>query len=373
MARAAMSVLPRSGFLLAPRRLDDGLELLFGGVEQFPSLAGALGGQQGVPARDQPFGRVELGSADLGHVSLVEDRQLQVALIGQGADCRRPRCADPRQFRGFEVLPDARVGDQAAVADHHYPVQGEAVLELLDVRAQRAGVRGVAREDFDRHRAAVPVAEQSEGDLRLASLAVSGVAVPGERALRSFEVDRGQVAEDECAFPEAPFGELPFDARLSLDQPVHGPVELVGRGFFDIEFLAEGRGDRLGCESAGGGELGPWIEDAGGDHGGGEAALSRRSSVKQGFEAEFSCGAEGGCDVSVRSGADDLEGGVEGGERDSASEEGSQALDELVRPLGEVGERALPDLSVLAVGLSQQDCGRGVPVGHAFDVHGFAL
>ena len=54
-------------------------------------------------------------------------------------------------------------------------------------------------------------------------------------------------------------------------------------------------------------------------------------------------------------GAQDLEGGLERRQGDSSLEQGSESFDELVGPLGEVGESAFLDLSVLSVGLSQQD------------------
>jgi hypothetical protein len=44
--------------------------------------------------------------------------------------------------------------------------------------------------------------------------------------------------------------------------------------------------------------------------------------------------------------------------------------DPLVRPVGEVQERALLDLAGLAVALAQQDSRRRVAIGDRFDIHG---
>ncbi len=152
-----------------------------------------------------------------------------------------------------------------------------------------------------------------------------------------------------------PPGKSPLDARLSFEQPVHGAVEFVGRGLLHAEFLAEGVAHGLACESAGGGELGSRLEDAGRDHGQRQRPFARGPSVEESFDAEASGRAEDGGDVAVRSGAQDLEGGLERRQGDSSLEQGSESFDELVGPLGEVGESAFLDLSVLSVGLSQQD------------------
>ena len=329
-------------------------------------------GQERVPAHDQAFRGVQLRDADLRHVALVEERQLQVALLGQGADPRRAQGADPGQARGFEVFLDEGVGDQPAVFDDDDPIQREAVAKLVQLTAQGGGIGGVALEDLDRDRASVPVAEQGD-DLELPLLLVPGVAVCCQLALQAFEVDRGQIAEDEGAVLEMPPGESPFDLPLAGEQPVHRFVEIIGRGVFDAEFLGEGVVGGFAGESSGGGEFGPRFDDARRDHGDCEGALLRRGAVEQSFEAEPLQGAEYGGDVSVRFGADNLEGGVERGQCDASLEQGSEPFNEVVRPLGEVCECAFLDLSVLPVGLSQQDGWWGVAVGHPFDVHGFGL
>jgi len=71
------------------RVLDPALaELVFdlgqegvGGGQQILALAGALGGQQRVPAGDQPLAGV-IRAGDLGQVLLVEQRHLQRAAGG---------------------------------------------------------------------------------------------------------------------------------------------------------------------------------------------------------------------------------------------------------------------------------------------------
>ena len=57
-------------------------------------------------------------------------------------------------------------------------------------------------------------------------------------------------------------------------------------------------------------------------------------------------------------GAKDAEGVSEGGKRDAALEQDAESLDELVGPLGQVGEGSFLDLAVFAEGLAEEDGGR---------------
>jgi len=52
-----------------------------------------------------------------------------------------------------------------------------------------------------------------------------------------------------------------------------------------------------------------------------------------------------------------------------AAQGGTQGFDPLDRQLREVGQGAVLDLTVHAVGLAQQERGAGVAVGHLGDVH----
>ena len=80
------------------RRLDpgdEGGEQLLGGGEQFLAGAGAVGGQDRVAAGDQPLaGEVRRG--DLGEVLLVEEAELEGAVVGHElADGRGAQRGDP--------------------------------------------------------------------------------------------------------------------------------------------------------------------------------------------------------------------------------------------------------------------------------------
>jgi hypothetical protein len=62
------------------------------------------------------------------------------------------------------------------------------------------------------------------------------------------------------------------------------------------------------------------------------------------------------------------------GRNDNAGfENTAQAFNVLGGPSGEVADRALTDLAILAVTLAQQNGGRRVPIWNSFDIHGSAL
>ena len=54
-------------------------------------------------------------------------------------------------------------------------------------------------------------------------------------------------------------------------------------------------------------------------------------------------------------------------------EKAAQTLDDAGRPLGKIGDGAVLDLAGVAVGFAQEDAGRRVAVGDAFDKHGYCF
>ena len=76
-------------------------------------------------------------------------------------------------------------------------IKTKAVFELAHLAGQGHRVSGTAVEDLDRHRTAVRGAEQTVDDLQFAALAVTVVAVLGERAAAAFQVARLDVVEHQ--------------------------------------------------------------------------------------------------------------------------------------------------------------------------------
>ena len=74
---------------------EEGGEQFLGGGQEFFAFAGAVGGQGRVAAGDQPLAG-EVGGGDLGQVLLIEQGQLERAIVGhQLADGRGAQRGDP--------------------------------------------------------------------------------------------------------------------------------------------------------------------------------------------------------------------------------------------------------------------------------------
>jgi hypothetical protein len=173
---------------------DEGGEEFLGGGEQVFALAGPVGGERRVAAGDQLLAG-EVRGGDLGEVLLVEEAELEGAVVGhQLADGRGAQRGDPpvgAGLRGSVVLlvqgVDAGRGDHPAVPDHDHVLQAEFLPHHLDDDGERVRVAGVAGEHPDRDRAALRVGEQPVLDLQFPFLAVPGVAAGGQRAVPALQ------------------------------------------------------------------------------------------------------------------------------------------------------------------------------------------
>jgi hypothetical protein len=158
--------------------------------------------------------------------------------------------------------------------------------------------------------------------------------------------------------------------RLAGDQPVHGRIEIVLIERAELEFFAQAVVASLRPEGATGGEFGSRFEDARGNESQGEPALAAGVGVEDEVQVEVADGGEDSGDMAVRERAGDLEGGLERGRTGVvALEEAAEGVDLCGRPMREVGEGAVVDLTVLAKGLAEQSGRRGVAVGDDGHVH----
>ncbi len=86
-----------------PLACDGGLDaqqVAFGGVKQFIARVRAFGGQIGITADPQAVAG-EVGAGDAGHVTLVEQRQLQCPALQQVLDRRAAQGGDPLEPGGL--------------------------------------------------------------------------------------------------------------------------------------------------------------------------------------------------------------------------------------------------------------------------------
>ena len=116
------------------------------------------------------------------------------------------------------------------------------VAQLLHLGLEGGGVRGVAREGLDRHRAALAVGQQAEHDLGAVGPVVAAVAVCRERAAAALHPGRGDVEQHGAAGCQVASREGPLDGRLARMQPVERVIELVLAGALHAELGGERRG-----------------------------------------------------------------------------------------------------------------------------------
>src|SRR5215510_14719005 len=276
-----------------------------------------------------------------------------------------------------------RLGDHAAIptrqarglkaADQHHMIKTEAFFGLGHLAGQGHRVSGTAVEDLDRHRTAVRGAQQTVDDLQFAALAVTVVAVLGQRAAAAFHVARRDVVEHQGAAGQVVFGKRRLDRRLADGKPVEGDVELVLIDRAEAELLAETRAGRVRRQRAGGGKLGAGIEQTADDEGQDKIATAVAVRAEQTVETDLARRSEGGDDVPMRQRADDGDRLLVTGDDGATFEQHLEAGDAVRRPVGKVEQGTLFDPAALAVALAQQDGRRRVAIGNRFDIHGNVL
>ena len=195
----------------------------------------------------------------------------QVAVGQQAADRAAAQRRDPTQARVFLEHINLSLREHATIADQHDARQAEPLGEGLDLIGDGLGVAGVAGIDLHGDRPPIGVGQHAVDDDRAAGLAVAVVAEAGQRAGLPLVVAAGDVVEHHRPLAEVPAGELLLDGRLPLEQPIHGVVEMILGGVGDVQLL----GQSGVVPVAGVGQLGAGEEQAFGDHGDHQVALSR--------------------------------------------------------------------------------------------------
>jgi len=160
-------------------------------------------------------------------------------------------------------------------------------------------------------------------------------------------------------------GEAHLDCRLADRQPVECAIELVLVDHPESELLAKAGSRSERRQSPRRGKLGTRIEDAANHEGQDEVAAAIAPGLRRGrlgaeqpIEADLARRAEDRVNMTMRQRADDGDGILVLGNDGAAFEQCLEAGDPLMRPVREVQEGALFDLTSLAVALAQQD-GRG--------------
>ena len=188
------------------------------------------------------------------------------------------------------------------------------------------------------------------------------MAEVGEFALAALQVGGADVVEHERALAEMALGERPLDAFLLCQQPVEGGIDLAFLDDAEAKHFAETGGGGVGIEGAYGGKFRGRRNDAVREHRQDQVAAAPTGRTARAFgeqlgQAQGAGDPEDGGDMAVRQGALDRQRLLGLGHGDAAAQQRAQALDKLLRPTAEVGKRALPDPTPLAIALAEQDGG----------------
>src|SRR4029078_9626127 len=98
--------------------------------------ARSLLGKQRIAADDQALAGI-VGRGDLGEVVLIEQGELDHARRDETGDLWRPQSGDEVEAGWLHRLFDAGLSDHAAIADQHYPLELEALIDLADFACDR--------------------------------------------------------------------------------------------------------------------------------------------------------------------------------------------------------------------------------------------
>ena len=249
---------------------------------------------------------------------------------------------------------DPRTGDHAAIADHHHVAQTETLFQLGDLGSNGGRIGGVAFEHLNRHGATIRGTQQPDHQLRAVTATVAAVAVAGQRTATSFQVGGGDVVEHQGAVLEVAAGELVFDELLLAAKPVEGGVDFARGDAAKTEGFTQRVAGGVGIEHPRGCEFRRRVKQPGDDERQCQVAATLRGSAgQQVVQADAPRNAQRGKDVAMGQRAADLEALAADRGKGVAAQGGAESFDTLDRQLGKIGEGAVLDLAVLAVGFSQ--------------------
>lgn len=122
------------------------------------ALLGASYGHQRILAHDEALTGI-IGALDLGEISLVEERELDLPRLDQRPDGRGPQRRDPIQaLDRFDLIADPGFRDHAPISYQHHARELETMAELLDLGAERLGIGRIPVKHLHGHRTSRSVA-----------------------------------------------------------------------------------------------------------------------------------------------------------------------------------------------------------------------
>ena len=181
----------------------------------------------------------------------------------------------------------------------------------------------------------------------------------------AFVVAAAHIVEHLVALVQVAGRKPLLDARLALQQPVHGRIELVFVRVFHLQQLRQGRAVPHPRRR----QLRTGRDQPLDDHRQHQVALTGALGANQLVQTDPSDRLQHRFDVTVGPRTLNRERILRGDQR-LVLEYPAQGSHLLCRPVGKVRQRTLAHFLALAPAFAQQDGGAGAPVRDDFDVHG---
>ncbi len=208
-----------------------------GGFKQRVALAGALFGQEGIPAHHEPLTWV-VGMGDLGQVHLIKERQLDRRRRDERLDLGCPESGDPVHATRRPKRCDPCRGYHAAIPHEADPIEIEAGLCGIDDLCEALGSAVLPAKTSMASGSPCTVAMTPYSIWRSPRFpsrewpkAASSLWLPSTREV---------VAKKRTLVVQVPCDGSFFDLRFPRDQPVHRLVDLVACDTCYVKVYPEG-------------------------------------------------------------------------------------------------------------------------------------
>ncbi len=205
----------------------------------------------------------------------------------------------PVQRRGFQILANASRRQHAAVAHQRHPLDPEPLPDARYLPGHRGRIAGVAGKHLHGYRATVAGAQQAEGDLLLALLAVPVVTELRQRAFLPLEVAGTDIVQNQRLSAKVPVRKALLDPALTIEQPVEHRKHLVAADPSQAENGAEAGSGRLGCQLACRRQLGRRVEHPRDDGSQSEIPLAACAAVQDQGQSQLTAQAQHGADMAM--------------------------------------------------------------------------
>jgi hypothetical protein len=174
-------------------------------------------------------------------------------------------------------------------------------------------------------------------------------------------VTRRDIEQHQMTVLEMPLGKLVLDPNLPLKQPIHGGVKLMNIDLAEVQFFPQGMLGRLWLQGRCCTQFRAWREYSGDNHRHDQIPLTASPRSQQILQPELPSRLQYGHHIAMRQTPDDFERGERGVFIEFAAQTPLHEINHIGRQSGEICDRLMLDLAILAITVSEQDRGIVLP------------